>query len=709
MYRAAGRKSETRLSRIERNPNDEIRNACIPEGCSRTAGPVDSSLGFRASFVIYHSLFVILLLAFALSGWTFDSNAAAPIAPPEKLLPDDTLVLVTAPDFAKLRQIFKASAQSQLWNDPAMRPFKDKFVSKWNDDLVKPLERELNMHLDDYTSLLQGQLTLALTQNGALTTVDQPPGFLLLLDSRDRSNQLKTNLANIRKQWTDSGKTVRTEKIRGVDFSVLSVSSNDVPQTLRKLFPSQPPAQTVASESEPKKESSKNEIYIGQVDSLLVLGNVSKVVERVVSRLTGGSSPVLADLAAYDANHQALFRDAPFYAWINIKAFIDMLSRKSAEPKDPDAPDPSGGLNFEKIAGATGLSGLKTVGLKLQVSSEGSLFQVFLGVPETARQGLFKILAGEAKDSNPPQFVPADAIKFQRWRIDGQKTWATLEKMLSDISPQAIGTINFLLDSANAAAREKDPAFDIKKNLIGNLGDDMVSYQKAPRGSSGSNAKTGASIFLLASPHPQELAAALKTIMGALNPQGGPPTEREFLGRKIFTVTPPSLPLPIPTASAASAPRPLNVAASGSYVAFSSDASILEEYLRSSESQAKSLRETAGLNEAEQRVVGPGTGMFGYENQSETMRTLFDTLKNAPGGGTNALASPLAGAMGMTGPQAVFNGWMDFSLLPPFDKVAKYFYFTVYGGTATADGITFKVFAPTAPALRETKSSAPAK
>src|SRR5258708_3867006 len=103
----------------------------------------------------FHS-FAVALLALALN-----VRAATPIPPPEKLLPDDTLVMVTAPDFARLRQVLKSSPQSQLWNDPAMRPFKDKFMSKWKDEFVKPLERELNIRLDDYTSLPQGQSTLA--------------------------------------------------------------------------------------------------------------------------------------------------------------------------------------------------------------------------------------------------------------------------------------------------------------------------------------------------------------------------------------------------------------------------------------------------------------------------------------------------------------------------------------------------------------------
>jgi len=38
-------------------------------------------------------------------------------------------------------------------------------------------------------------------------------------------------------------------------------------------------------------------------------------------------------------------------------------------------------------------------------------------------------------------------------------------------------------------------------------------------------------------------------------------------------------------------------------------------------------------------------------------------------------------------------------LLPPFDKVGKYFHFIVYGGSASVDGFAYKLFVPTPPAL----------
>jgi len=47
-----------------------------------------------------------------------------------------------------------------------------------------------------------------------------------------------------------------------------------------------------------------------------------------------------------------------------------------------------------------------------------------------------------------------------------------------------------------------------------------------------------------------------------------------------------------------------------------------------------------------------------------------------------------------------FRDWMDFSLLPDYDQVSKYFFFSVFGGSTTVDGISFKAFAPRPPLLK---------
>jgi hypothetical protein len=43
---------------------------------------------------------------------------------------------------------------------------------------------------------------------------------------------------------------------------------------------------------------------------------------------------------------------------------------------------------------------------------------------------------------------------------------------------------------------------------------------------------------------------------------------------------------------------------------------------------------------------------------------------------------------------------VDFGLLPPFEQVAKYFHFSVYGLSLRAEDFTCRMFAPTPPGLR---------
>jgi hypothetical protein len=629
--------------------------------------------------------------------------AAPPVPPPEKLLPDDTLFVITATDFPRFLKLWQNTPQSQLWEDPAMKPFKDNFLAKWRDRLAQPLERDLNLKLDSYTNLLQGQLTFAITRNGWQGSDDTPPGLLFLLDAKGKSGKLKKDLAELRRKWVDAGKTVRVETIRGIDFLALPMDSNNVPQTVRRFFPKPLPVQELGAENQPQKSPPESKLLLGQADSLLIAATSTAVAEKVLAHLAHGDMPALADNPAFQANHLALFRDSPLYAWLNAKTCIDVLLRKAADkPENPEAPTPYDFIKPDKIARAVGVTGLNAVAVSLQVSNDGALFQFFLGVPETGRQGLFKLLVGEPKEADPPPFVPADAVRFQRWRLDGQKTWAAFEKMLGDFSPQAVGVLNFIIETANANAREKDPGFDLRKNLVGNLGDDVIRYQKAPRGPE-ADPESPPSICLIGSPNPEQLAAALKNVLVFLGQQAGAPSEREFLGRKIYSAPLPPLSLPFASGAASFGAFTLQYAASGGYVAFSSDASILEEYLRSSESQAKTLRELPGLAAAAEKVTGPATSLFGYQNQAEIMRAQFDVWKKNPGDPSAADSTSLnalRSSLGVPAAGQEVRTWMDFSLLPTFDKVSKYFYFSVCGAAANIDGLTLKFYLPAPPQLK---------
>jgi hypothetical protein len=628
------------------------------------------------------------------------SSAMAAVPPAEQLLPPDTLVMWCVPDWSKVAAAQKESPVCQLWRDPALQPFRDKFLAKLRAEVLQPLEGGLGIKLTNYTALLQGQCTLAMTRNGWTGTKDPLPAFILLLDAKDKAGLLKANLAEVKQKLLDAGKSVKTDRIRDVEFTTVVADLAKLGQGVQKAMPSGPPApppvekkDQPADQPKPEpKEGPKLEVSFGQVDSLLVAGTSAKELERVLVRLAGGAAPCLSEQAGYQASYQACFREALSYGWVNLAPVVEIFTKAVAAAPNPNpfGPPP------ERLFGALGVNSLKTLALGARQTSEGEFVDLFLGVPEDGRRGLFKLLATEAKEAGPPPFVPADAVQFYRWRLDGQKAWAALEAMFNELTP---GTFGMVTQSLESGLKQRDPDFGLQKNLIANLGDDLISYQKVPRTNSLAELSSPPALFLVGSANADALTQAAKAVLTFIAAQtgGGQPQEREFLGRKIWTA-----PLPqLPTAAAAKSSA-LHLSASGGYLALSTDAALLEEYLRSSDSKPKPLAETPGLADAAQKIGGTATGLFGCQDDRENMRALFEALKNDQGGlGKFFAATPFAAVLRGPEMEKVFKEWVDFSLLPPYEKVAKYFYLSVFAGRTTPEGFGFKAFSPLPPTMKQ--------
>ena len=166
-----------------------------------------------------------------------------------------------------------------------------------------------------------------------------------------------------------------------------------------------------------------------------------------------------------------------------------------------------------------GLSGLTSASVSYRSTPEGMNMRFFLGAPESRRHGLLKILATEAKSSGPPPFVPADAVKFTRVRLDIPGSWKVFEATLNQINPQYAQLLNYVF---SLAGKDKDEKYDLRAELLGSLGDDIITYQRGPVSASMGDLKNPPDIYLIGSPDPEKLASALKVASGvAAGPDGG--------------------------------------------------------------------------------------------------------------------------------------------------------------------------------------------
>ncbi|PAW81590.1 MAG: hypothetical protein B9S33_16360 [Pedosphaera sp. Tous-C6FEB] len=596
--------------------------------------------------------------------WATAWSLPAATPPAEKLLPADTLVMTTIPDWDRAAAAFKDFPFVQLWRDPAMKPFADHFEKRLG-ALFAAEDKNAAAEWAEFKPLLGGQITLALVQNGWQGQPGSSPDVVVLIDVKDKARQLRDFIEKCEKRDADAGKVIQHETVRRVKF-----------------------ARTRGKAPQPKDNEAagkpKSEHYAGQSGSLLLVAENLKSLEKILARLDGAGAG-LDEVPEFERARSALARDAQVFAWLNAKALLGVVGKLPAGPQGADA-NPLA-MAPGRMLDALGLGGLDGVALTARPATEGTQVELFLQSPQARRKGLLSILTPEVKEAGPLPSVGGDVAKFTRVRLDGQKAFTTLERVITDLNPQMAGLLTLMLENVG---KDKNPNFDLRKELFGNLGADFVTIQKAPRGGAAEDLKSPPTLYLIGSPRPDALVQALRT----LSPL--PPKEREFLGRKVYSLS--ILPGMV---QAPPGRGQLNVSTTGGYVAVATDVAMLEEVLRGAEAQGKPLSAVPGLAETAQKIGGFNTGWFVYENQTETLRILLDTLRKDPDALEKLFASPLPMAGATLPSLKPLKDLADFSLLPPFAVIAKYLGYTVQTATGTPDGISFKSFVPVPAGLKK--------
>lgn len=623
------------------------------------------------------------------------------VPPADKLLPADTLGVITVPDMAAARRLFNQSPQMQLWRDPALAPFVNKFWSKLETQLLQPLEQEMGTSLTNFLGLAQGQLTLAVTRNGWPVEAGATPGLAILIDARDQAERLTQVLAEGRTKLAAKGEPMKTQRIGGTEFLVLTVQppalkapqADDADEAKDPAVadPAKAPDENAAT-GEAAAPMPAQELFIGQAGSLLVVSSGRVDLEKIMTLKSGGAVMALGESADFMPDYASTLREATIYGWLNLEPILE-AARQLLPGAEAGLPL---GLSPARMLSALGLSGLKTLSFAASIRGDGATSEMKVRIPDEERRGLFRMLAFAAKDSGPTPFVPADALTFSRTRLDLQKSWNTLEATVSEIAPQIGGLVKMTVD---AIGKDKDPGFDFRKQFVANLGDDVITWQTAAK--TGEVSMAGPpQVALISSPKPEQLAGALKLLMGMVPPDVAKLEESDVAGVKVWSM---GIPMGLPAAGQAAPPvQTIAFASANGYLAVATDLELLKNYLAAKPADTTSLLARPGFRAAADKVGGVGTGMFGFSNDRETMRSVWDALTAPAGAGTNPSAllfQQLLAASTASGDGGSVTEWIDVSLLPPFEKVQKYFHYSVYAGALSKEAFTLKYFAPTPPGL----------
>ncbi len=568
----------------------------------------------------------------------------------ESLLPAETVLVMAAPDYATAKKHFKASASGQFWDSAEFKPFRKKLADGFEANVLAKIEEELAVDFEAFEEMASGPVALAVVPGLA---AGEEPALLLLIDAGRKSFALRRTLSQMERDWKKADRKVGETEIGGIDFTTVS---------------------------DPEGE---RQVHIGRVDAQLIVGTAVGQIEGVLARLGGGGGGSLAGNPAFATDHGALLKGADFYLWANLGQVIPQLL--------DNAPDGAElGIDFGEVFGSLGLDGLGTFAITYSERPDGAHSDVFVGLPEAKRRGLFGLLETRRADASPPAFVPASVGAFTRWRVDMGAAWNNLEKLLLEMSPDVANMVEF---TVGLLGKDKDPNFDFKKSFLNNFGDDLILYQMPPKGKSLNDLGSGPMVALVKSPSPAELIKGIGAVPGILPP---PLNEAALEPRKLGKHTAHSfglMELPDPSTGELVASEVLFAVKDG-YLAVSTNADLMQGLLDGKAQQPLARRDR--LAAAAAVVGGTDSGFFAYQNDRVMMLSMMDTLRaNADQFEMIFSMIPMEGL-----DEVSLDDWLDFSLLPAGEKIAKYFDVTVYGAETDARGVTLKMFSPRPPNLK---------
>ena len=592
------------------------------------------------------------IIVSALAGLSLISTAKAAKAAPalEALLPAETVLVVAAPDYATAKKHFKASASGRFWDSAEFKPFRKKLSDGFEANMLAKIEEALAIDFEAFEEMASGPVALAAVAGGG----DVPePSLLLLLDAGRKSFTLRRTLSQMERDWKKEGHEVNDQEIGGIDFVTVSDPGSD------------------------------EKVYVGRVGAQLIVGSEAGHIEGVLARLDGKGGEALAGNPAFVADHGTLLKGADFYLWANLGQVIPQLL--------DNAPDGAElGIDFGEVLGSLGLNGLGTFAITYSERPDGAHSDVFVGLSEAKRTGLFGLLETRRADASPPAFVPDGVGAFMRWRVDMGAAWNNLEKLLLELSPDVANMVEF---TVGLLGKDKDPNFDFKKSFLKNFGDDLMLFQMPAKGLSINDLGSGPMVALVKSPDPEGLIQGIGAVPGILPP---PLNEAELESRKLGGHTVHSfgvMELPDPSTGELVASEVFFAVKDG-YLAISTDTDLMRGLLDGKAQTPLAKRER--LAAAAAAVGGIDSGFFGYQNDRAMISNVMDTLR-----ANSDQFEMIFSMIPMEGLDEVgLDSWFDFSVLPKGEEVAKYFDITVYGAKTDARGVTLKMFSPRPPGLK---------
>ncbi|MGZ3353622.1 MAG: hypothetical protein ACXVBO_02005 [Isosphaeraceae bacterium] len=590
------------------------------------------------------------ILRLALVGWLglsgfsgLTANLAQAAAPPERVLPDSTVFLVKVADISALRESFRQSQYGQLWNDPALKDFRDDIAGKLK-DTSNTLKEKIGVTLRELFDIPQGYLAIA-----AVSQDDPklPVALAIIADAGKNGERMTDVLTRSTKQAEDAGSKVTTESFQGGTLHIV-----------------QAPAAKDKKEDEGKPETPRPPLVWTSVGSVFYIGSNANLVKDMASHADGRSIGALANVDSFAKTQSKIGAgDAQILWFLDIAKVVKLVTKANAKGGEAQA------QQIENLVQELGVNGLKSVGgtLALNAGNYNSLTKTFFLAPMPV-QGLLKVFSLPPAGLRPESWVPASVASYQSLSWDLDNAYNAINDLVNKFQP---GMLNVL--EQQLAGPEGGQPLSFQKDLFGPLGDriTMISDFKKPIKEDSQRVLVGIAL--------EDSKAFQGALTRVMEMAGAAPKKRDFQGTTIydFDVPVPNLPNnPNGGNLQATIKGPISLAIAKETLFVTTDTTLLEQILRPG---GVPLAESPTYQTVSKEIPRKVSGMT-FVRPDEQARLSYDMLKS--GQFEKALLQGMAAGRGGQAPRELPK-IINPDTLPDFSVFAKYL--TLGGSYSVSD------------------------
>ena len=231
--------------------------------------------------------------------------------------------------------------------------------------------------------------------------------------------------------------------------------------------------------------------------------------------------------------------------------------------------------------------------------------------------------------------------------------------------------------------KDQDKNYDFKRDFIGNLGDDLIMVVQPPEGNSLEDIAQQPQLFMISSSDPNKLLYSVKVLSSMV-----PDLEvkvTDFLGKRLLSAD-----LSGPDGQSIG----IYAAANKGYLSISQNKALLESTIRGGDSKQNEVFSSRAYRMAVDKVGGTSSGLFGFEDPSNTIGPFIEAVKGEPGLFQEIIDNVSETIASVFNKEAESVSFIDLSLLPEVSAISKYLGISVYAGHIDNEGFKLKVYSP---------------